>query len=58
MTFGVRDDPEIEINVTSKILTICPQVVDTDEAERKMLEEIRELCFRTSAVKKEVAEAS
>ena len=34
------------------------EVVDTDEAERKMLEEIRELCFRTSAVKKEVAEAS
>ena len=33
-------------------------MVDTDEAERKMLDEIRELCMRTSAVKKEVAEAA
>ena len=37
---------------------LLSQVVDTDEAERKMLDEIRELCMRTSAVKKEVAEAA
>ena len=36
-----------------------PQVVDTDEAERKMLEEIREMCVRAGAAdRRTVTEAS
>ena len=35
------------------------QVVDTDEAERKMLEEIREMCVRAGAAdRRTVTEAS